>query len=66
MPLKYNDLVNVSNQLGNIKLTLSDCSKYALFYMDTIFGLTQDLFCQCANQAADIMELEKLSGICPH
>lgn len=41
-------------------LPLSETSKYALVCVDSLSGLTQTFLCCCANQAATIMELEKL------
>lgn len=42
-------------------LLLSKDSKYTLVCVDTISGLTQAFFCHCANQAATIKGLKKLS-----
>lgn len=46
---------------GTDPFPLSQDSKYTLVCVDTVTGLTQAFHCHCANQAATIMGLRKLS-----
>lgn len=45
---------------------LSEDSKYTLVCVDDASGLTQDFLCPCANQAASIRGLKKLSTVYGH